>query len=349
MAGFVLNEKGELYAAIGTAAASLTTSEVQNLASFKTRKVPQKVTVEDAGGGMVAGTLGQELLYTGYWVEYEGKMFLREYTVPGTDTTRPNCDIWLRAGGFLPGVHSTSPNAITYDMALADNGEALNYRYRESDAKLGRKLHDITAGKHGLNIKFIAGQGIFIEIVGGMALTYSDPGNVTAANAPPSMTLNDGTSVIPYLGATTALLQVSGSTYSGKIREVNMGIPTRTEMLPDGDSPSGFSQAFSNTMAPTFDLLVYEKNEDLQIRDAWSTADAHFDLSLATSGPAASGNVLSSRVFFDIENVAEEAGPAGVKALRVTGKPLWADRTTAFTTPGQDPSLPPFQLVWTTT
>lgn len=356
---FALQEKGELYAKIETtygttpAATTLVAADAQNMRSWKTRVVPVKVPVEDEGGGMIPGVLGQELLKVGEYVEYSGAMLLREYTVPGvvptTAATLPPYDIWLRAGGFLAAAHSTSPNALTYNMSLAGNGESVTYRYREWGSDGTRKLHDVQGGRHSTTLKFVAGQGISLEISDGKGLTYSSPTNVVAADAPPSITLNDGSSVIPYLGATQALLQISGSTYSGKIREVNIGLPMRTEMLPDGGAATGFCEAFSNVMAPTFDMLVYEKNDALEIRDAWNAADAHFDLNLSVGGPGAAGNTLSTRVFFDIADVSEEAGPAGTKALRVTGKVLFADRVTAFDTPAIDPSVPPIQLVLTTT
>jgi len=157
MAGFSLQEKGELYADVETtygttpAASTMVVGDVQNLKTFSTRVVPVKVPVEDEGGGMIPGVAGQELLKVGESVEYSGSMYLREFTVPGTDSTRPEYDIWLRAGGFLEGVWSATPD-ITYDMSLANNGESLVYRYREWDAAGGRKLHDVQGGRHSLAV-----------------------------------------------------------------------------------------------------------------------------------------------------------------------------------------------------
>ena len=351
---FVLNEKGELYAepetTYGTtpAASTLVAGDVQNLRTFKTRIVPGKVAVEDEGGGMIPGVAGQELLKVNSQVEYEGSMYLREFTVAVTDDgTRPDYDIWLRAGGFLEGVPNVPARTITYDMALANNGESLVYRYREWDSEGGRKLHDVQGARHSVNFKFKASDGIMIEITDGKALSYATS-QVSAATTSPSLTLNGGTSVIPYLGATQALLEIGGSTYAGKIREVNFGLPQRTEMLEDAASATGFCEAFSNIIKPTFDMLVYERDDDLQIRDAWNTADAHFYLSLSVAGPATAGNTMSFQFYFDIAEIAEEAGPAGTKALRVTGKLLFADRA-ANTAVALDPSEPPIRMVLTTT
>lgn len=351
---FVLSEKGELYADIestyGTtpAASSLGTTDVQNLRTFKSVRTPGKIQVEDEGGGMIPGVAGQELLQVNEMVEYEGSMYLREFAVPATDTgARPDYDMWLRAGGFLEGVYNVGAQTVTYDMSLANNGESVVYRYREWDSDGGRKLHDVQGGRHSINFKFVASEGILIEITNGKALTYATS-QVSAATTTPSLTLNGGTSVVPYLGATQALLEIGGSTYSGKIREVNFGLPQRTEMLPDGGAATGFCEAFSNIIKPTFDMLVYEKDDNLQIRDAWATADAHFYLSLSVAGPAAAANTMSFQFYFDIEAIAEESGPGGTKALRITGKLLFADRTSNVL-PALDPSEPPIRMVLTTT
>ena len=351
---FVLSEKGELYADVETtvnttpAASTLDEADVQNLKTFKTRRVPGKIQVEDEGGGMIPGVAGQELLKVNEMVEYEGSMYLREFAVPGSDTgARPDYDIWLRAGGFLEGVYNLGDQTVTYDMSLANNGESVVYRYREWDSEGGRKLHDVQGGRHSLNFKFVAGEGILIEITNGKAFSYATS-QVSAASTTPSLTLNGGTSVVPYLGATQSLLEIGGSTYSGKIREVNFGLPQRTEMLPDAASATGFCEAFSNIIKPTFDMLLYEKDDGLQIRDAWATADAHFYLSLSVAGPAAAGNTMSFQLYFDIESIAEESGPGGTKALRVTGRLLFADRTNNAL-PALDPSEPPIRMVLTTT
>ena len=349
---FVLNEKGELYADVETtygttpAASTLTASDVSGLKTFTTRVVPIKISVEDEGGGLIPGVAGQELLKVGQSTEYAGSMYMREFTVPGSDDgARPDYDIWLRGGGFLAGVYDLGSKTITYDMNLANNGESMVYRYREwvSDGK--RKLHDVNGGRHSTNFKFVAGEGILLEFTNGMALTYGTS-TVGAAATSPTLQLNSGTSVVPYLGATQALLEIGGDTYSGKIREVNFGVPQRTEMLPDGASATGFCEAFSNVIHPTFDMLVYESVDDLQIRDAWNTADAHFYLSLSVGGPATSTNTISFQFYFDIENIAEEAGPGGTKALRVTGKLLFADRS-SNTDPALDPSEVPIKMVLT--
>ena len=351
---FVLNEKGELYAepetTYGTtpAASTLAVGDVQNLKTFKTRRVPGKIQVEDEGGGMIPGVAGQELLKVNEQVEYEGSMYLREFAVPATDTgARPDYDIWLRAGGFLEGVYDLGAQTVTYDMSLANNGESLVYRYREWDSEGGRKLHDVQGARHSVGFKFVAGEGIMLEISDGKALSYATS-QVTAATTTPTLTLNGGTSVVPYLGATQALLEIGGSTYAGKIREVNFGLPQRTEMLPDAASATGFCEAFSNIIKPTFDMLVYERDDALQIRDAWATANAHFYLSLVVGGPATAGNTMTFQLYFDIESISEESGPSGTKALRITGKLLFADRS-SNTAVALDPSEPPIRMVLTTT
>jgi hypothetical protein len=350
---FVLNEKGELFADIETAygttpaASTLTVADVQNLRTFQTRRVPGKIPVEDEGGGMIPGVQGQELLKVNEMVEYSGSMWLREFTVPNVDGgERPEIDKWLRAGGFLPGVHAgAGPSSITYDMALANNQESMVYRYREWDDKGGRKLHDVQGGRHSTVIRWTAGQGLLLEINDGMALTYATS-QVAPADTPPSLQLNGGTSVIPFLNSTNALIEIGGASYTGKIREVVIGLPQRTEMLPDSGSPTGFCEAFNNITLPTLEILVYEKDDGLQIRDAWATANAHFDLSITVPGPTAAANTFAVRVYFDIQDVAEEAGPGQTKGLRITGKLLFADRA-AHTAVALDPSEVPVRMVYT--
>ncbi len=342
---YSLQDKGEVYAALETAvgvplASALAATNVQNLRSFKTRIVPIKVPVEDEGGGVIAGTMGQEMLKVSEHVEYSATMLMREFTVPAiADTTRPNYDIWLRSGGFLPAVYNVGNRTLTYNMALANNGEQLAYQYREWASDTSRKLHLVNGGRHSTKFKFVAGAACELEFATGFAPTYTQ-GTAAASANPPSLTYNAGPSAIPFKCTTATLTQVGGGTYTGKVREFNFDLPQRTEVLPSADSCTGFSEAFSSVMAPTMDLLLYERNDGLQIRDAANVAGAHFRLVLSIANPGSANNTLEFDLYFDIIDVTEEAGPVGTKAVRVNCKPLFANTPI----PGVDPSELPFKL-----
>lgn len=355
---FSLNEKGELYAAIETtygttpAASTLGTSDVQNLRKLSVRAVPDKLNTEDAGGGLIAGVEGLANLQTGYQTLYEGDSWLREFVVPATDTgDRPLIDKWLRAGGWNEGTYDLGSRTVTYNMAYHNGAQpGLVMRYREYQSDGGRKLHDVQGARHSSRLKLVAGQGLMLEMYDGKAISYDDTGSVAAALAPPSMNLGRSESVIPYLNATQTLLQIGGGTFPGKIVEVTYDVPQRTVLLKDPSAASGYCEAFQNPSSPGLTLKLYERDDTLSIREAWRVANAHFDLSWSISGPANAGgltNTVSSRVYFDLTDVTEEAGENGIMMLTCSCKPLFADRS-AHTAVGIDPSEQPFQLVWTT-
>ena len=347
-AGFILNEKGELYGAVETsygtlpAASGLTVTAALNLSAFKTKIVTDTVSVEDEGGGMVPGVVGQELLKVGEHVEYEGSMPMREFAVPATDTgARPDYDILLRSGGFLEGVYDLAARTVTYDVALAGNGESFAYQYREWVVDGSRKIHNIQGGRHTLKIAFKAGDGVKMELSGGMALTYASPANPAAVDRSPVTALNSGTSVMVWTGATATLVAIGGATYAGAIQEVNISTEQRVEMLPGPDA-TGFCAAFANPIKYTLDILLYETATGLELRDAMNDGEK-FYLDLAVAGPAAAGNTLSIPLYFMIEGIAEETGPGGTKNVRLTCKLLYRDDA-ANTDVGIDPSEPPLQI-----
>ena len=355
MAGdLVLSDEGELYAAIETtygtspASTTLVAGDVANLKTFKSSRAVVKVSTEDQGGGLIPGVPGQPILKVGEHGTYSGSMLLREFAVPATDTgARPDYDIFLRSGGLLAGVYSLGDQSVTYNMSLGGNGESIVMRRREWDKNGKRVLHDMAGCRHGLKFKFIANNSIEIELVDGNTLTYTYPSQVAAADAPPSLDLGTDNSAVPFIGATTTLTQIGGSTYTGKIRELNVGLVSRTEMLPSASNATGYCEAFSNQAEPTFDILMYEVSDALQMREAWAVADAHFRLVVSVPGPGTAGNTIDMNLFFDIMAISEEAGPSGTLALRLTCKLLYGDRS-SNTNPGVDPSESPFQLVLTT-
>ena len=207
----VLSDEGELYAKVETtygttpAASTLVAADVQNLKTLKTVNTVLKVETEDQGGGMIPGVPGQPVLLVGKNGDYSGSMLMREFTVVITDEgSRPPYDIWLRAGGFLEGVYDVGTRTITYNMSLANSGESIVYRYRQWTESGGRVLHDVQGARHGLKFKWFANQGLEFDLVAGKALSYARS-DIVATDAPPSLDLGTGQSVIPYIGASVTL------------------------------------------------------------------------------------------------------------------------------------------------